>query len=140
VNGKYAEFDWVPIRYLNKTFSRNALAGFYRMARIGLVTPLRDGMNLVAKEYVAARTATIRRARSLPASPAPRARWRARSSSILRCRGDGRGVASRARHAVEERQKRCAGNDGTLRRNIVGKWREDFLRALREEAQTQAAA
>src|SRR5262249_59616899 len=54
INGKYAEFDWVPIRFLNRTFSRNALAGFYRMARIGLVTPLRDGMNLVAKEYVAA--------------------------------------------------------------------------------------
>lgn len=53
INGKYAEVDWVPIRYLNKPVQRRILAGFYRHARVGLVTPLRDGMNLVAKEYVA---------------------------------------------------------------------------------------
>lgn len=54
VNGAYAEFDWNPIRYLNKGFSRRILAGFLRQGRVGVVTPLRDGMNLVAKEYVAA--------------------------------------------------------------------------------------
>ena len=54
INGAYAEFDWSPIRYLNKGFSRQALAGFLRLARVGVVTPLRDGMNLVAKEFVAA--------------------------------------------------------------------------------------
>jgi trehalose 6-phosphate synthase len=54
VNGRQGESDWTPIRYLNKAFSPAVLAGFYRAARVGLVTPLRDGMNLVAKEYVAA--------------------------------------------------------------------------------------
>ncbi|QEX19378.1 trehalose-6-phosphate synthase [Hypericibacter terrae] len=54
INGKHAEFDWQPLRYLNKALTRPVLAGFYRLSRIGLVTPLRDGMNLVAKEYVAA--------------------------------------------------------------------------------------
>jgi trehalose 6-phosphate synthase len=54
LNGTYAEFDWAPLRYLNKGFSRRTLAGFFRASRVGLVTPLRDGMNLVAKEYVAA--------------------------------------------------------------------------------------
>ena len=54
VNGTYAEFDWMPIRYLTKGFNRRTLAGFLRASRVGLVTPLRDGMNLVAKEYVAA--------------------------------------------------------------------------------------
>ena len=54
INGAYAEVDWVPIRYVNRGYPRSVLAGIYRMARIGLVTPLRDGMNLVAKEYVAA--------------------------------------------------------------------------------------
>ena len=44
----------MPIRYLNKGFSQLTLAGFYRVASVGLVTPLHDGMNLVAKEYVAA--------------------------------------------------------------------------------------
>ncbi|MBB5744716.1 alpha,alpha-trehalose-phosphate synthase (UDP-forming) [Brevundimonas variabilis] len=54
INGAYAEMDWQPIRYLNRTYRRDQLAGIYRAARVGLVTPLRDGMNLVAKEYVAA--------------------------------------------------------------------------------------
>ena len=54
INGAYAEMDFQPIRYLNRTYRRDQLAGIYRAARVGLVTPLRDGMNLVAKEYVAA--------------------------------------------------------------------------------------
>lgn len=53
-NGAHSDFDMVPIRYVNRGFDRASLFGFYRAARIGLVTPLRDGMNLVAKEYVAA--------------------------------------------------------------------------------------
>jgi trehalose 6-phosphate synthase len=53
INGFYADPDWVPIRYVNKSFQQSTLAGYYRLARIGLVTPLRDGMNLVAKEYLA---------------------------------------------------------------------------------------
>jgi trehalose 6-phosphate synthase len=54
INGAYATVDWVPIRYVNRAYRRDELAGIYRAAKIGLVTPLRDGMNLVAKEYVAA--------------------------------------------------------------------------------------
>jgi trehalose 6-phosphate synthase len=54
INGAYADIDWVPIRYVNQGYARDVLAGVYRAAQIGLVTPLRDGMNLVAKEYVAA--------------------------------------------------------------------------------------
>ncbi len=54
INGAYADVDWVPIRYVNRAYSREQLAGIYRAAALGLVTPLRDGMNLVAKEYVAA--------------------------------------------------------------------------------------
>lgn len=53
LNGALAEPDWVPIHYVNQTVSHDTLAGYYRLARVGLVTPLRDGMNLVAKEYVA---------------------------------------------------------------------------------------
>ena len=60
INAEYSEFDWTPLRYINRNFSRRALAGIYRLARVGLVTPLRDGMNLVAKEYVAAQSAPDR--------------------------------------------------------------------------------
>lgn len=54
VNGDYGDLDWIPIRYLARSYPREALAGIYRIARVSLVTPLQDGMNLVAKEFVAA--------------------------------------------------------------------------------------
>src|SRR6266851_3540534 len=62
VNGRHGEVDWTPIRYLNKGFSQTVLAGLYRTAQVGVVTPLHDGMNLVAKEYVAAEPRRSRRA------------------------------------------------------------------------------
>ncbi len=54
INGGFAAIDWVPIRYVNQGYPREELAGFYRASEVALITPLRDGMNLVAKEYVAA--------------------------------------------------------------------------------------
>ena len=57
INGAYASAAWAPVRYVNRAYSRTALAGLYRTAKAGLVTPLRDGMNLVAKEYVASQDA-----------------------------------------------------------------------------------
>ena len=73
VNGKHGDLDWTPVHYINKTMSRTALAGLYRMAKVGLVTPLRDGMNLVAKEYVAAQ-----------APAGSRASWFSRASPARR--------------------------------------------------------
>lgn len=54
INGAFSDFDWVPLRYMTRTVGRGLLAGLFRISRIGLVTPLRDGMNLVAMEYIAA--------------------------------------------------------------------------------------
>jgi trehalose 6-phosphate synthase len=54
INGEFADVDWNPFRYVNKNYRRDELAGIYGAARVGLVTPLRDGMNLVSKEFVAA--------------------------------------------------------------------------------------
>jgi trehalose 6-phosphate synthase len=54
INGRFGELDWVPIHYIHRLAPRRRLADIYRSSRIGIVTPLRDGMNLVAKEYVAA--------------------------------------------------------------------------------------
>jgi trehalose 6-phosphate synthase len=54
INGKFGELDWVPIQYIHRSTPRKMLFDVYRHSRIGFVTPLRDGMNLVAKEYVAA--------------------------------------------------------------------------------------
>lgn len=57
INGRFADLDWTPIRFMTKSFPRRSLAGIYRASKVGLVTPLRDGMNLVAKEYIAAQRA-----------------------------------------------------------------------------------
>jgi trehalose 6-phosphate synthase len=57
INGRFGELDWVPIHYIHRSTARHRLPGIYRSSRIGMVTPLRDGMNLVAKEYVAAQDA-----------------------------------------------------------------------------------
>lgn len=54
VNGKFSDFDWTPLRYVNRGYPREELAGIYRASRVAFVTPLRDGMNLVAKEFIAA--------------------------------------------------------------------------------------
>ncbi len=54
INGEFGDFDWTPVRYVHRSVARDTLAALFRGSRIGLVTPLRDGMNLVAKEYVAA--------------------------------------------------------------------------------------
>ncbi len=54
VNGDHGDLDWIPLRYLARAYDRDQLAGLFRIARAGLVTPLRDGMNLVAKEFVMA--------------------------------------------------------------------------------------
>ena len=53
INGTYGELDWMPIRYMHRTLARRKLPALYRLARVALVTPLRDGMNLVAKEFIA---------------------------------------------------------------------------------------
>jgi trehalose 6-phosphate synthase len=54
LNGHFAEADWTPIRYLNRNYTHATLMGFLRAAKVGWITPVRDGMNLVAKEFVAA--------------------------------------------------------------------------------------
>lgn len=54
LNGRFAEADWTPVRYLNRNFSHATLMGLLRASHVALVTPVRDGMNLVAKEFVAA--------------------------------------------------------------------------------------
>ena len=54
INGEFGDFDWTPLRYIHRAIPRDTLAALFRGSKAGLVTPLRDGMNLVAKEYVAA--------------------------------------------------------------------------------------
>ncbi|MCC5930994.1 MAG: bifunctional alpha,alpha-trehalose-phosphate synthase (UDP-forming)/trehalose-phosphatase [Cyclobacteriaceae bacterium] len=55
INGNYGRINWTPIHYFYRSFSLEALSAFYRMAHVAMVTPMRDGMNLVCKEYIASR-------------------------------------------------------------------------------------
>jgi alpha,alpha-trehalose-phosphate synthase [UDP-forming]/trehalose-phosphatase len=57
INGRFGEANWVPVRYLYRSYDHGVLAQLYRIADVGVVTPLRDGMNLVAKEFVASQDA-----------------------------------------------------------------------------------
>lgn len=57
VNGRFSRVTWAPIRYMNECLGQDELTGLYRDAAVALVTPLKDGMNLVAKEYVACQVA-----------------------------------------------------------------------------------
>jgi len=133
INGQYAEFDWTPIRYLNKTFSRPTLAGFYRTAAVGLVTPLRDGMNLVAKEYVAAQD---------PESPGClilssfAGAARELDAALLVNPLDREGIADAVLRALnmslEERRERWETMMEGLRSNSILHWREAFLGRLSE--------
>jgi trehalose 6-phosphate synthase len=138
VNGTYADFDWQPIRYLNKGFARPTLAGFFRHARIGFVTPLRDGMNLVAKEYVASQN---------PRNPGVLVLSRFAgaaqelTSAVLVNPYDVEGMAEALQTAlampVEERKERYKDMIRVLLDNDVHHWRETFvadLQAARIEA------
>ncbi|MEE8393094.1 MAG: alpha,alpha-trehalose-phosphate synthase (UDP-forming) [Rhodospirillales bacterium] len=133
INGRFAEFDWLPINYLNRSFTRNDLAGFYRASRIGLVTPLRDGMNLVAKEYVAAQN---------PLDPGvlvlSRFAGAAREmgSALIVNPFDFDEVAEAIARGLEmpldERRERWASMMENLRSNTLGVWRDSFLKVLSE--------
>jgi trehalose 6-phosphate synthase len=130
-NGRYAEPDWVPIRYVNRSFSQATLAGFYRVADIGLVTPLRDGMNLVAKEYVASQNPEDPGVLvlSLLAGAADELR-----QALLVNPHDLDGVADAIATAANmpraERIERWQAMMEHLREFDINRWRRDYLQAL----------
>ena len=133
INGRFADFDWTPIHYLNKSFKRQHLAGFFRVSRIGLVTPLRDGMNFVAKEYVAAQDA-----RDPGVLVLSRFAGAAREldAALLVNPFDYDAVADAMARGIEmpleERRERWASMMEKLRANTLSTWRDNFLKALRE--------
>jgi trehalose 6-phosphate synthase len=131
VAGRFAELDWAPIQYLNRSFSQRSLAGFFRLSRVALVTPLRDGMNLVAKEYVAAQNPDDPGVLIL--SPFAGAAYELDTAMIANPY-DPDAVAEALQTALgmplEERCERWRAMIAVLRRNSIMAWRESFLGAL----------
>jgi trehalose 6-phosphate synthase len=133
VNGRFARFDWTPVHYLNRALPRRTLAGLYRASRVGIVTPMRDGMNLVAMEYVAAQD---------PADPgvlvlskfAGAAQYL--REALLVNPYDGEETAAAMHLAREMRiQERRRRHEALMRRiNLrdVSRWRRDFIAALQD--------
>ncbi|SMF27919.1 trehalose 6-phosphate synthase [Tistlia consotensis] len=131
INARHATIDWTPVRYLNRAFSQTRLAALYRLSRIGLVTPLRDGMNLVAKEYVAAQRSDDPGV--LVLSHFAGAAERLRGALLVNPYDIG-SMAGAMRQALDmsldERRERWSAMIAELRDNDVHRWRDDFLGAL----------
>jgi len=133
VNGRHGEVDWTPIRYLNKGFGQAVLAGLYRLAQVGVVTPLQDGMNLVAKEYVAAQN---------PADPGVLVLSKFAGAAneldaaLLINPHDIDGMAQTIAMALAmpltERRMRYQAMMEKLRDHSIHRWFSDFIEALQE--------
>jgi trehalose 6-phosphate synthase len=131
INGTYSEADWAPVRYVNRPYSRTALAGLFRAASVGLITPMRDGMNLVSKEYVAAQDPEDPGVLILSRFAGAADEFR---EALLVNPYDPDAVAAAIARAVampkEERKARHRELYATLLRNDVSKWGDRFLKAL----------
>jgi trehalose 6-phosphate synthase len=133
INGEFADPNWTPITYVHKSYGRDELAGIYRAAKIGLVTPLRDGMNLVAKEYVAAQN---------PRDPGVLilscfAGAAAQMKEALIVNPFSREELSDALHKalsmpLPERIRRWEALMQEVRANDIAAWRDGFVQALKD--------
>ncbi|GAC1607140.1 MAG: alpha,alpha-trehalose-phosphate synthase (UDP-forming) [Ramlibacter sp.] len=131
INGNFGELDWMPVRYMHRTVARARLPGLYRASRVALVTPLRDGMNLVAKEFIAAQD---------PEDPGVLVLSRFAGAAeqmpeaLLVNPYDTAGTAAAIHMALsmplEERRTRHAALMQTLRRHDVHWWCASFLESL----------
>ena len=134
-NGRFADTDWTPIRYLNRNFPHATLMGLLRAANVGIVTPLRDGMNLVAKEYVAAQS---------PEDPgvlilsnlagAARELSAALQVNPYDTRAVSHAIQAAISMSLQERRERHAAMLQVLKRNDIATWTRRFVEAL-EQAQ-----
>ncbi len=131
INGEFGEAHWTPVRYLYRSYNRNQLAQFYRAARVGMVTPLRDGMNLVAKEYVAAQTAANPGVLLLSRFAGAAVELRdALLTNPWHIDGMARDLDRALRMPLPERLERHAKLAAIVRRTTALTWAEDFVGAL----------
>jgi trehalose 6-phosphate synthase len=131
INGRYAELDWTPIRYIHRQYERPVLAALFHASHVGFVTPLRDGMNLVAKEYVAAQDPDDPGV--LVLSQFAGAAQELNGALIvnpLDIAGMADALAAALAMPLAERKARHAEMFTQLRENNVSVWRDNFMRDL----------
>ena len=131
INGAFADVDWATIRYVNKNYRRDELAGIYGAARVGLVTPLRDGMNLVAKEFVAAQNPEDPGVLILSRFAGAARQMR---EALLVNPNSAEEIADALKRALAmdkaERIRRWSALYETVQREDVTAWRDAFVQAL----------
>ncbi|MGH8283583.1 MAG: alpha,alpha-trehalose-phosphate synthase (UDP-forming) [Gammaproteobacteria bacterium] len=133
IQGRFAEYDWLPLRYMTRGFPRPTIMGFLSLARVGLVTPLRDGMNLVAKEFVAAQPADDPGV--LVLSSLAGAAYELRDAVIVNPHDLGQiaeGLAQALNMPLEERRERWSAMMKVLRGNDIHNWTRTFISALQQ--------
>jgi trehalose 6-phosphate synthase len=131
INGRYSGLDYTPIRYLSQQYDHGELMSLFRESQVGYVTPLHDGMNLVAKEYVAAQNPADPGVLVLSIFAGAAAEL---TGALLVNPHDAAGMSEALQRALSmplaERQARYEINMEALRRNNLGVWRDTFLRDL----------
>jgi trehalose 6-phosphate synthase len=131
INSQYSQVDWVPIRYLNRHYARGTVMALLRLASIGLVTPIRDGMNLVAKEFVASQDPDDPGV--LVLSKLCGAAEELREAVMINPYNE-EGVADSLQIAIEmpleERRERYESLMAVIRRNDIHSWRRRFIDVL----------
>ena len=132
INGEHAQPDWTPMRYVNRNFPHASLTGFYRLARVGLVTPLRDGMNLVAKEFVAAQDPDDPGVLVLSSfAGAARELDGALLVNPYDLDGVADAIATAAEMPMDERRERWTSMMTRLRTHDITAWRRTYIEALK---------
>jgi trehalose 6-phosphate synthase len=140
-NGKFADTDWTPIRYINRNYPHANVLGFMRASQVGLVTPLRDGMNLVAKEFVAAQDPDDPGVLILSTLAGAA---RELTSALLVNPKDTRGVARAIQQALQmrlpERRERHQKMLEIMRVNDITAWHTRFVKGLEALSASEAEA
>ncbi|MEX2299124.1 MAG: alpha,alpha-trehalose-phosphate synthase (UDP-forming) [Dongiaceae bacterium] len=137
INGRFAEYDQAPLRYINRSYSHMALAALYRAADVAFITPLRDGMNLVAKEYVACQSHHNPGVLILSRFAGAARELTAALIANPYDQDDMVEVLQRALEMpLEERRERWKALMKSLRKNDVIAWRDSFVKALTRCPQT----
>ncbi len=133
INGRYGQSGWVPVHYIHRSLDRPELLAYYRAADVALITPLKDGMNLVAKEYCAAR---VNNDGVLILSEFAGAAFQLNRGALLVNPYHTRAVAEAIRLACEmppaEQRKRMNRLRGRVRREDIFRWRDSFWACGRE--------
>jgi trehalose 6-phosphate synthase len=138
-NGRFADTDWTPIRYLNRNFPHATLMGFLRAAKVGIVTPLRDGMNLVAKEFAAAQDPTDPGVLILSnLAGAARELGSALLVNPYDSRAVGHAIQAALSMTLPERRERHAAMMQVLKRNDIAAWTRRFVETLEQTQSSDA--